>query len=113
MGKICVRAVAMVVVSSLVMAMVVVPGADACPLTHDFYATSCPDVLSIVRAEVKKAVNDELRMAASLTRLHFHDCFVNVRSSISGTPHNDLLYRWLSNDIVLPQLLHSRNRRNR
>jgi peroxidase len=79
MGKIRVSAVAMVVVvaAALVFGVVVVPGADASPLTHDFYATSCPDVLHIVKAEVKKAVRVELRMAASLTRLHFHDCFVN------------------------------------
>jgi len=80
MGKIRVSAVAMVVVvaaAALILAAVVVPGADASPLTHDFYATSCPDVLPIVQAEVEKAVWAELRMAASLTRLHFHDCFVN------------------------------------
>lgn len=91
MGKIRLSAVAMVVVvaAALILAMVVVPGAEASPLTHDFYATSCPDVLSIVKAEVKKAVKAELRMAASLTRLHFHDCFVNVSFSISRIPRND------------------------
>ena len=89
MGKIRVSAVAMVVVAALILAVVVVPGAEATPLTHDFYATSCPDVLSIVKAEVKKAVKAELRMAASLTRLHFHDCFVNVSFSISRIPRND------------------------
>lgn len=94
MDKIRVSAVAMMVVvaAALILAMVVVPGADACPLTHDFYATSCPDVLHIVKAEVKKAVRAELRMAASLTRLHFHDCFVNVSFSISRLPQNDLLH---------------------
>lgn len=89
MGKIRVSAVAMVVVAALILAVVVVPGAEATPLTHDFYATSCPDVLSIVKAEVKKAVKAELRMAASLTRLHFHDCFVNVSFLISRIPRND------------------------
>lgn len=90
MGKIRVSAVAMVVAAAaaLILAAVVVPSADASPLTHDFYATSCPDVLPIVKAQVKKAVWAELRMAASLTRLHFHDCFVNVSFSISRIPQN-------------------------
>jgi peroxidase len=97
MGKIRVSAVAMVVVvaaAALILAAVVVPGADASPLTHDFYATSCPDVLPIVQAEVEKAVWAELRMAASLTRLHFHDCFVNVSVSQSLEYHRTILLHW-------------------
>ncbi|XP_044483816.1 peroxidase N-like [Mangifera indica] len=46
-------------------------------LTTDFYSKSCPNLLQIVRKEVIKAVKAETRMAASLLRLHFHDCFVN------------------------------------
>lgn len=46
-------------------------------LTTDFYNASCPNLLTIVRKEVKKAIKTETRMAASLVRLHFHDCFVN------------------------------------
>ena len=47
-------------------------------LTTDFYKSSCPNVSKIVRREVQKALMNEIRMAASLLRLHFHDCFVNV-----------------------------------
>ncbi|KAL5707837.1 peroxidase [Ranunculus cassubicifolius] len=46
-------------------------------LTPDFYATTCPSVHQIVRRGVQNAVKNEMRMAASLLRLHFHDCFVN------------------------------------
>ncbi|XP_057835259.2 peroxidase 4-like [Cryptomeria japonica] len=46
-------------------------------LSVNFYAKSCPQLLSTVRAAVKKAVANEKRMGASLLRLHFHDCFVN------------------------------------
>ncbi|XP_008787878.2 peroxidase N [Phoenix dactylifera] len=46
-------------------------------LTTDFYATSCPTVFTVVRREVIKALMNEMRMGASLLRLHFHDCFVN------------------------------------
>ncbi|XP_015161352.1 peroxidase 59-like, partial [Solanum tuberosum] len=44
-------------------------------LTSDFYAKTCPNVLKVVRKEVQNAI--KMRMAASLLRLHFHDCFVN------------------------------------
>jgi len=47
-------------------------------LTTSFYDKSCPKIYSIVKAEIQKAVKAEKRMAASLVRLHFHDCFVNV-----------------------------------
>ncbi|XP_049377088.1 peroxidase N-like isoform X2 [Solanum stenotomum] len=46
-------------------------------LTTDFYAKTCPSVLKVVRKEVQNAIKNEMRMAASLLRLHFHDCFVN------------------------------------
>lgn len=51
-------------------------------LTTDFYSTSCPGLLSVVRKEVQNAIKAETRMAASLLRLHFHDCFVNVCHAI-------------------------------
>ncbi|KAL6963355.1 peroxidase [Sarracenia purpurea var. burkii] len=46
-------------------------------LTSDFYSATCPNLLSVVRKEVQNAMKAETRMAASLLRLHFHDCFVN------------------------------------
>ncbi|XP_057825261.1 cationic peroxidase 1 [Cryptomeria japonica] len=46
-------------------------------LSPTFYATSCPLALSTVKTAVTAAVAKEKRMAASLLRLHFHDCFVN------------------------------------
>ncbi|XP_057955611.1 peroxidase N-like [Malania oleifera] len=46
-------------------------------LTSDFYSNTCPNLLSIVRKQVQNAIKSEMRMAASLLRLHFHDCFVN------------------------------------
>ncbi|PKI73604.1 hypothetical protein CRG98_005978 [Punica granatum] len=38
---------------------------------------TCPNILQIVRRGVQTAIMTEMRMAASLLRLHFHDCFVN------------------------------------
>ncbi|CAN1262940.1 Peroxidase 52 [Linum perenne] len=49
-------------------------------LTPNFYQTICPEALPTIKRVVSKAIRDEPRMGASLLRLHFHDCFVNVRS---------------------------------
>ncbi|KAJ0968792.1 hypothetical protein J5N97_021669 [Dioscorea zingiberensis] len=45
-------------------------------LTSTFYDKSCPTALSTIRSSVRTAIAKERRMAASLIRLHFHDCFV-------------------------------------
>ena len=47
-------------------------------LYPQYYYKSCPRALEIVKSVVAKAVAKEARMAASLLRLHFHDCFVKV-----------------------------------
>lgn len=47
-------------------------------LTSDYYDQSCPSLFSIIEQQVQTAVANEARMAASLVRLHFHDCFVQV-----------------------------------
>nr|GMD43199.1 cationic peroxidase 1-like [Ipomoea batatas] len=46
-------------------------------LSANFYSSSCPNALSIIKSAVNSAVQSEARMGASLLRLHFHDCFVN------------------------------------
>lgn len=45
-------------------------------LIPKFYEKSCPNAEEIVKSVVQKAVMKEARMAASLLRLQFHDCFV-------------------------------------
>ncbi|MBA0787778.1 hypothetical protein Gotri_026318 [Gossypium trilobum] len=46
-------------------------------LSPNYYSSTCPQALSIVKAEVAAAIKNETRIGASLLRLHFHDCFVN------------------------------------
>jgi peroxidase len=47
-------------------------------LYPQYYDHSCPKAQEIVKSVVAKAVAREARMAASLLRLLFHDCFVQV-----------------------------------
>ncbi|CAE6193161.1 unnamed protein product [Arabidopsis arenosa] len=46
-------------------------------LDFGLYWNSCPEAESIVYSWVETTVLQDPRMAASLLRLHFHDCFVN------------------------------------
>ncbi|RDY06014.1 Peroxidase 53 [Mucuna pruriens] len=46
-------------------------------LSATFYSSTCPNVSSIVSNAVQQALQSDSRITASLTRLHFHDCFVN------------------------------------
>ncbi|PNT52081.1 hypothetical protein POPTR_001G011200v4 [Populus trichocarpa] len=46
-------------------------------LTPTFYDQTCPNVSSIIRNVITETLVSDPRIAASLIRLHFHDCFVN------------------------------------
>eukprot|EP00258_Populus_trichocarpa_P006858 XP_002311022.2 lignin-forming anionic peroxidase [Populus trichocarpa] len=45
-------------------------------LSPAFYDSSCPNAISAIRTAIRSAIASDRRMAASLIRLHFHDCFV-------------------------------------
>ncbi|KAL2537395.1 Peroxidase 10 [Forsythia ovata] len=51
--------------------------ADNGMLSYSFYDKSCPNLNMIVRWGLWAAYKNDNRIAASLLRLHFHDCFVN------------------------------------
>ncbi|KMZ59363.1 Peroxidase [Zostera marina] len=46
-------------------------------LDATFYDDSCPELVSIVNAGMKQAIGRESRLAASILRNYFHDCFVS------------------------------------
>ncbi|XP_058228467.1 peroxidase 10-like [Rhododendron vialii] len=46
-------------------------------LDYKFYDSTCPNLTKIVRFSVWSAIANDTRMAASLLRLHFHDCIVD------------------------------------
>ncbi|KAF4361425.1 hypothetical protein F8388_012885 [Cannabis sativa] len=48
------------------------------------YKDACPEAEDIIFSLVKRAVMEDSRMAASLLRLHFHDCFVNACAHTMG-----------------------------
>ncbi|KAM1148105.1 hypothetical protein FF1_028799 [Malus domestica] len=52
-------------------------GCGDAQLTPTFYDESCPNATTIVRGVIEEALQTDPRITASLTRLHFHDCFVN------------------------------------
>ncbi|XP_012072433.1 lignin-forming anionic peroxidase-like [Jatropha curcas] len=45
-------------------------------LNSKYYKKTCPKALTTIRTSIRSAIARERRMAASLIRLHFHDCFV-------------------------------------
>ena len=56
----------------------------AAALSSAFYDQSCPGAYDVVRRVIQDARVSDPRLPASLIRLHFHDCFVNVRELITS-----------------------------
>ncbi|XP_050375273.1 lignin-forming anionic peroxidase-like [Argentina anserina] len=61
---------------ALLLLLALMSTSSSTPLSSTFYDKTCPSALATIRKSVRKAVVAERRMAASLVRLHFHDCFV-------------------------------------
>jgi peroxidase len=56
----------------------------AAQLCEDYYDDTCPDAYDIVKQVLIDAHKSDVRIYASLIRLHFHDCFVLVPSDLSA-----------------------------
>jgi len=70
-----VQSLAVFVVIGMVITLMIPANAN---LSSHFYDKVCPEALPVIRTVVQRAINREPRIGASLLRLHFHDCFVNV-----------------------------------
>ena len=53
-------------------------------LSSAFYDASCPGAHDVVRRVIQDARVSDPRIPASLIRLHFHDCFVNVSTNAAS-----------------------------
>lgn len=47
-------------------------------LSYSYYYKTCPNAEAIINRKVKEWVRKDYSLAASLMRLHFHDCAVRV-----------------------------------
>ena len=65
----------------LVLALFVLDLANAQGLKLEFYKKSCPSAEYIIKKTTKDFISRTPTLAAPLLRMHFHDCFVRVRSS--------------------------------
>ncbi|KAJ0966216.1 hypothetical protein J5N97_027354 [Dioscorea zingiberensis] len=64
-----------------------VPKADQ--LTFSHYEKTCPNMEAIVHKKVAKWIKEDYTLAASLIRLHFHDCAVRGCDASILLNHND------------------------
>lgn len=64
--------------AAVLFAFVLDESSSQAQLTPDFYNTTCPNASNIILGVLQNAFNSDIRITASLIRLHFHDCFVNV-----------------------------------
>lgn len=49
-------------------------------LSFSYYQQKCPDAEAIINRKLKEWFQKDYTLAASLIRLHFHDCAVRVRT---------------------------------
>jgi len=80
-----------------VLLLLLTAGTSSAQLSNNFYSKKCPNVFNTVKSVVKSAVAKEPRIGASIVRLFFHDCFVNV---IFFYPLYFLIYIFFQNFIL-------------
>ncbi|XP_021907929.1 peroxidase 20-like isoform X3 [Carica papaya] len=81
-----------VVLTMLMMMKSSLATSDEGLLQLDFYKETCPLAEEIIGRMVEIAVLKDPRMAASLLRLHFHDCFVlGCDASVLLDSHGDMI----------------------
>lgn len=85
----CSQRYAVVLLASITCLLVSISEAQRSPpvvrgLSYTFYKSSCPGLESIIRNHLKEQFKRDVGLAAGLLRIHFHDCFVQVRDSFSS-----------------------------
>ena len=56
----------------------------AAQLSQSYYASTCPNVDTLVRGAVTQKLQETFNAAPGTLRLFFHDCFVRVRARFTG-----------------------------
>ncbi|KAL3644715.1 hypothetical protein CASFOL_009895 [Castilleja foliolosa] len=69
-----IKLLATLTILSLALPIIITP--TQAQLSPTYYNATCPNVIAIIRTSIRQAIARERRMAASIIRLHFHDCFV-------------------------------------
>ena len=78
--RLVVAAISFLVVQSLMVSMIhSSPVAAAQGLSMDYYQTTCPQAEAIARRSLQRSVLKDPTAPASLLRLAFHDCQVQVK----------------------------------
>lgn len=78
------RSSRMAVMAAAVLAVCSFAAVTMAQLEMDFYSKTCPNVEEIVRREMEEILRVAPTLAGPLLRLHFHDCFVRVRTPVAG-----------------------------
>lgn len=66
------------ILSLALLVLVMLTGSTTAQLSTNFYSRSCSKLFPTVKSTMQSAINREKRIGASILRLFFHDCFVNV-----------------------------------
>lgn len=66
------------IVALALLLLLLTAGTSSANLSNNFYSKTCPNLFNAVKSVVKSAVAKEPRIGASILRLFFHDCFVDV-----------------------------------
>lgn len=64
--------------AAIFFAIVLEGSVSVAQLSSNFYDETCPNASSIIEGVLVQAFQSDPRIGASLIRLHFHDCFVQV-----------------------------------
>ncbi|KAF4361298.1 hypothetical protein F8388_001187 [Cannabis sativa] len=87
-------------VIALLLIMIMSSSSCTAQLSSTFYDATCPNALSTIRTSIRTAISKERRMAASLIRLHFHDCFVQKKGLLES---DQILFSGDSTDAIVTE----------